>query len=197
LNQAEKWSDEALLAMLRDATTFERGFNALCMQYEEKIYMAIRRIIVDHDEANDVYQNTMINIFKGIIKFEGKSSLYTWMYRIATNESLTHVRKNKQKQVYSLDGHHTEDGGVSVAMYLEADPYFDGDAAQARLMEAMQQLPERQREVFRMRYFDELSYKDIAEILQLTEGALKATFHHAVKKIEMYIKEEKPLQNKE
>lgn len=173
-----KSDDEILDLICRDGQV-ETGFRLLMQKYQEKIYWHIRRIVLNHEEANDVVQNTFIKVYKNIDRFEGKSKLYTWIYRIATNEAISH--KKRSKQMYSLD--HEEGNIVNT---LKADEYFDGSAIQAHLFAALETLPEKQRVVFQMRYFDEISYRDLSSVLDTSEGALKASFHHAVKKIESY-----------
>lgn len=179
--------------MLRDERYLEQGFQAFCRMYQERIYYQIRRMVLDHDDADDVYQNTMIKIFKGISSFEGKSSIFTWVYRIATNETLTFLQKKNRYPHQSLSsGSDSEQLGNPGRIYdqLAADPYFDGDQLQLKFQEAIALLPEKQKLVFHMRYYDELSYKDMSAILDTSEGALKASFHHAVKKIEEYLKDQ-------
>lgn len=141
-------------------------------------------MVTDHEDANDVLQNTFVKVFRYIAQFEGKSSLYTWLYRIATNEAISFLNQQKRKQSTSL-----EDGDGLLAQQLRADSYFDGDQAQVRLQQALRLLPEKQRAVFNLRYFEEMSYQDMSEVLETSVGALKASFHHAVKKIEHYFKE--------
>lgn len=151
-------------------------------KYQQPLYWQVRRLVYDHEDANDVVQNCFIKIFRSIHTFEGKSKLYTWLYRIATNEAITFLNKRKQKFATSID--HDEN---SLSNRLRADAFFDGDEAQRKLFEAIERLPEKQRIVFNLRYFDEMSYADMSEILETSEGALKASFHHAVKKIENYV----------
>ena len=178
-SSAKEITDSEILSLLHETSSSERGFKLLMQKYQERLYWHIRRMVYEHDDANDVIQNTFIKVFKSIQKFEGKSKLYTWLYRIATNEAITFINKKKRKAMTSLDD---EESGVSVQ--LAADPYFDGDRVQLLLKNALSQLPEKQRLVFNMRYYEEMAYKDISEILQTSVGALKASFHHAVKKIE-------------
>lgn len=153
-------------------------------KYQEKLYWHIRRIVQEHDDANDVIQNCFIKVYRNIDRFEKKSKLYTWLYRIATNEAITFVNRKKKKATTSID-----DEESTVALKLEADPYFDGDAAQIQLQKALNTLPEKQRLVFNLRYFDEMSYKEMSDVLDTSVGALKASYHHAVKKIEQYLKQ--------
>lgn len=158
-------------------------FEQIVPQYSEKLYWAIRRIVLCHDDANDVLQNVFIKVWKGIDDFQNRSKLSTWLYRIAVNEALDFLRR--QRNVASLD---TVDN-MSVADRLEADQYFDGDMAQALLQEAIASLPDVQRVVFNLRYYDELKYTEISQMLDTSEGALKASYHIAVKKITAYMKE--------
>ena len=158
-------------------------FEQIVPQYSEKLYWAIRRIVLCHDDANDVLQNVFIKVWKGIDDFQNRSKLSTWLYRIAVNEALDFLRR--QRNVASLD---TVDN-MSVADRLEADLYFDGDRAQALLQEAIASLPDVQRVVFNLRYYDELKYTEISQMLDTSEGALKASYHIAVKKITAYMKE--------
>lgn len=154
-------------------------FSEIVRQYSEPLYWKIRHIVVDHDDANDVLQNTFINAWKNIDNFRQQSKLSTWLYRIAVNESLDHLRREKKRQGDSDD--------MTLANRLLADDYFDGDEAQALLQEAIAQLPEVQRTVFTLHYFDEMKYSEISQILSTTEGALKASYHIAVKKISEYV----------
>lgn len=158
-------------------------FEQIVPQYSEKLYWAIRRIVLCHDDANDVLQNVFIKVWKGIDDFQNRSKLSTWLYRIAVNEALDFLRR--QRNVASLD---TVDN-MSVADRLGADQYFDGDRAQALLQEAIASLPDVQRVVFNLRYYDELKYTEISQMLDTSEGALKASYHIAVKKITAYMKE--------
>jgi RNA polymerase sigma-70 factor (ECF subfamily) len=151
--------------------------------FKERLYWHIRNMVLSHDDTDDILQNVFIKIWKNLPKFEGRSQVYSWAYRIATNETLTFLDKKKRKYAISLD---TEDGVI--ANTLQADEYFDGDFAQALLLEAVQQLPEKQRLVFNMKYFEEMKYNEISEILETSVGGLKASYHHAVKKIEEYVK---------
>lgn len=158
-------------------------FEQIVPLYSEKLYWAIRRIVLCHDDANDVLQNVFIKVWKGIDDFQNRSKLSTWLYRIAVNEALDFLRR--QRNVASLD---TVDN-MSVADQLESDQYFDGDRAQALLQEAIASLPDVQRVVFNLRYYDELKYTEISQMLDTSEGALKASYHIAVKKITAYMKE--------
>lgn len=180
---AKDISDEALLSLLQQPQGLEKGFRLLMNKYQERLYWHIRRLVVEHEDANDVVQNCFIKAYRGISKFEGKSKLYTWLYRIATNEAITFLKKKNRKATASID-----DEELSLANQLEADVYFDGDQAQIRLQQALQTLPEKQRAVFNLRYFEEMSYKEMASVLETSVGALKASYHHAVKKVEHYLR---------
>lgn len=174
-------SDSELVEMLREPRTRREGFAVLVKQYSEKLYWKVRRIVLSHEDANDVLQNVFIKVWNNLQNFQGKSSLSTWLYRIAINESLDFLRKQKLADKVSAD----ED--VSVASRLMSDEYFDGDEVQARLQEAVASLPEVQRTVFNLKYFEEMKYSEISQILNTSEGALKASYHLAVKKITEYL----------
>lgn len=174
-------SDRELVEMLREPRTRREGFAVLVKQYSEKLYWKVRRIVLSHEDANDVLQNVFIKVWSNLQNFQGKSSLSTWLYRIAINESLDFLRKQKQADKVSAD----ED--VSVASRLMSDEYFDGDEVQARLQEAVARLPEVQRMVFNLKYFEEMKYSEMSQILNTSEGALKASYHLAVKKITEYL----------
>ena len=176
-------TDEEILGLIRQPRTVERGFRLLMEKYQERLYWHIRRLVLDHDNANDVIQNCFIKVYRHIGKFEGKSALYTWLYRIATNEALTFAKRKSRHSATSLD-----DQDHPVAIQLQADPFFDGDETQLHLQKALGRLPEKQRIVFNLRYFEEMPYQDIANILDTSVGALKASYHHAVKKIESYFR---------
>ena len=180
----EESLDMQILSLVRDPTRMEEGFRLLLQEYQERLYWHIRRLVIQHDDANDVLQNVLIKVYRNIHHFEGKAQLYTWLYRIATNETLTFLNKKKKKSAISLDQEIT-----NLADTLKADDYFDGSAVQLKLQQAMLSLPEKQKLIFSMRYFEGLSYKEIATILETSVGGLKASYHHAVKKIEAFVKE--------
>ena len=175
-------SDEQILHLLQSEKNMEQGFRLLISKYQERLYNHIRRMVNEHQDANDVIQNTFIKVFKNIAKFEGNAQLYTWLYRIATNETITFLNKKKRKSTTSID-----DSELDMANRLSADTYFDGDEAQAKLEEALTTLPDKQKLVFNMRYYDEMPYQAISDVLGTSVGALKASYHHAVKKIELFI----------
>jgi RNA polymerase sigma-70 factor, ECF subfamily len=172
-------SDEQIIDLLRSEKTYERGFGLLLQKYKERLYWHIRGIVITHEDSDDVLQNTFIKVYRGILQFEEKSKLYTWLYRIATNEALTHLQSKQRHQSQSLD-----DVSAFLSTQLRADAWFDGDEAQLKLQDAIVQLPEKQRIVFNMRYFQEMPYEEMSSVLETSVGALKASFHHAVKKIE-------------
>ena len=151
-------------------------------KYQEKIYWHVRRMVVDHDDAHDVVQNVFIKVWKGLDNFREDAKLYTWLYRIASNESLTFIEQQKKRQIVSF-----EDAQSGLADRLKADKDFDPNKLEWKLQMAIQQLPEKQKLVFSLRYYDEMPYEDMSRILETSEGALKASYHHAVKKIEEYI----------
>jgi RNA polymerase sigma-70 factor (ECF subfamily) len=171
--------EKALYKQLHDASTKEAAFTRLVREYPEPLYWQIRRMVVVHDDADDVLQNTFIKAWSAIDSFRGESRLQTWLFRIAINESLNYL--NKKKQVLSLD---QTDG--SLADMLASDSYFDGDEVQRQFQTAINTLPEKQRLVFNLKYFDEMKYEDMSSLLGTSIGALKASYHHAVKKISAF-----------
>ena len=177
-------SDEQILGLMRNPITMERGFRLLMTTYQERLYWQVRRLVTDHEDANDVLQNALVKVFRNIEQFEGKSGLYTWMYRIVTNEAITFLKQRNRQHSTSID-----DVNINLANRLRADSFFDGDDLQIRLQQALQTLPERQKEVFNLRYYEEMSYEQISQLLNTSVGALKASFHHAVKKVEQFFAE--------
>lgn len=143
-------------------------------------------MVTSHADADDVVQNTFIKVYKNIDRFKGESKLYTWIYRIATNESLTFLKKRQKRFSESIDA-----GNSNLTHNLKADTYFDGNAIQMKLQNAILLLPDKQKAVFNLRYYEEMPYSDMSEILETSVGALKASYHHAVKKIEEHLKNEK------
>jgi RNA polymerase sigma-70 factor (ECF subfamily) len=176
--------DEALLIkQLKDPATQEAAFRTLISDYKQRLYWHIRRIVFSHDDADDVLQNTFIKIFRSIHSFKEDSKLYTWFYRIATNESITFINaRAKNRHLDVQDYQHQLVGG------LQHDVLFNGDKIQEKLQEAIVTLPQKQQLVFNMKYFQEMKYHEISEILDTSVGALKASYFHAVKKIEKYIR---------
>ena len=176
-------SDKEMIEMLWEPRTRREGFAVLVKQYSEPLYWKVRRIVLNHEDANDVLQNAFLKVWNNLDSFQGKSSLATWLYRIAINEALDLIRRHKAALSSTVS---TEDD-PGVAARLMSDGYFDGDEAQIRLQEAVARLPEVQRTVFTLKYFDELKYSEISKILDTSEGALKASYHLAVKKITEYL----------
>ena len=179
----EKYDDQQLKDLLMTQETQRKGFEVLVRQYSEQLYWQVRRIVLTHEDANDVLQNSFLKAWNALDSFHGDSKVFTWMSRIAINESLDFVRRQKNMSVVSADD--TESG---VANMLIADKYFDGDETEAQLQEAISQLPDVQRTVFTLRYYDEMKYSEMSRVLKTSEGALKASYHHAVKKISDYFK---------
>ena len=173
--------DEQLIEQLRDPQRCRKAFNEVIKIYTEPLYWQIRKMVIDHDDANDVLQNTFIKAWSSIENFRGDAKLSTWLYKIAINESITFINKEKQRNNVSLD-----DDDSFLINSLASDEWFDGDDLRLELQKAINSLPEKQRLIFNMRYFDDMKYEDMSEILGTTVGALKASYHHAVKKIEKF-----------
>ena len=167
-----------LVHALQNPATQEAGFKILIKEYQQPLYWHIRKIVFDHEDADDVLQNTYIKVFKNIKNFRGESKLFSWMYRIATNEALTFIKQKSRKLGLSINEFNEKQ-----VNQLEADVYFEGDAIALKLQLAVANLPEKQRLVFNLKYYEELKYDEISEILETSVGALKASYHHAVKKI--------------
>ena len=176
-------SDSELLVEFRKPETKEKAFTSIIKKYQEKLYWHLRRMVVDHDDANDVLQNVMIRVWNGLENFREDSQLYTWLYRVATNECLTFLEQQKKRAAVSLS-----DVESGLENKIKADQNFDGKKLEWKLQLGIQQLPEKQRIVFQLRYYDEMPYEEMSRVLETSEGALKASYHHAVKKIEDYIK---------
>lgn len=179
-----QYSDERIIQMCMDVSTREKGFRQLMSKYQERLYWHVRRIVKTHEDADDVLQNTFVKVYRNIEKYRSDAKLYTWLYRIATNESLSHFRKVERNRSISLDDENSN------IYSLKSDNYFDGNQAQIRLISAIDMLPEKQKIVFNLRYYDEMPYKDMSEVLSTSIGALKASYHLAVKKIEKIITNE-------
>jgi RNA polymerase sigma factor (sigma-70 family) len=175
-------NDTELLIQFRDPVTKEKAYTSIIKKYQEKLYWHIRRMVVDHDDANDVLQNVFIRVWKGLENFREDSQLYTWLYRIATNECLTFLEQQKKRTTVSLS-----DVETGLSDKIKADQNFDANKLEWKLQLGIQQLPEKQRIVFQLRYYDEMPYEEMSRVLDTSEGALKASYHHAVKKIEDYI----------
>lgn len=178
-------AEETLLHDLKQLETQARAFEVLVNTYKERLYWHIRRIVLNHDDADDVLQNTFIKVYKNIDGFNGDSKLFSWMYRIATNEALTFLKK-KQK----ISGVSDSELQQRLVDNLQADVFFEGDEIQLKLQQAVSTLPEKQKLVFNMKYFEEMKYDEISEVLNTSVGGLKASYHLAVKKIESFLKED-------
>lgn len=174
--------DHLILASFRDDATKEMAFTQLVKKYQEKLYWHIRRIVVSHDDTDDVLQNMFIKVWKNLANFKEEANLYTWLYRIATNEALTWLDQQKRRSSISLS-----DEESPVANRLVAEKGFDSSKIEWKLQQAIQSLPEKQRVVFNLRYYDEMPYEEMSAVLETSVGALKASYHHAVKKVEQFL----------
>ena len=179
---AEQKTDTELLALFREPATKEKAFNILVKKYQERLYWHIRRMLVDHDDSNDVMQNVFIRVWNALANFRENAQLYTWLYRIATNECLTFLDQQKKKATVSIN-----DLESGLSNKIRADKDFDANKLEWKLQLAIQQLPDKQRVVFTLRYYDEMPYEEMSRVLDTSEGALKASYHHAAKKIEEFI----------
>jgi RNA polymerase sigma-70 factor (ECF subfamily) len=177
-----EFTDTELLEKFRKEETKHYAFNLLVKQYQQKVYWHIRRILIDHEDSNDVVQNVFIKVWKGLDNFREDSKLFTWIYRIATNEAISFLNQKKKRFFIPLvDVEH------QLSASLDNDVLYSGDKIRKILQQAILTLPTQQRIVFNMKYYEELKYEEISEILGVTVGALKASYHHAVKKIEKYV----------
>ncbi|MEI8272504.1 MAG: sigma-70 family RNA polymerase sigma factor [Paludibacter sp.] len=179
-------SEQELLNLLKQPKNRSEAFSRLVRTYQERLYWHIRKMLLSHEDSNDVLQNTFMKAWNGLDGFRAESQISTWLYRIATNETLTFLANKRMRNTNSLDD--VEDG---VLLNLRADNYFNGDELQLKLQEAICTLPEKQRLVFNMKYFDDITYEEMEAILGTSVGALKASYHHAVKKIEKFFNDEK------
>jgi RNA polymerase sigma-70 factor (ECF subfamily) len=177
-------NEEDVLNGLRsnDPAAQRKAFEQIVHHYSEKLYWQIRKMVLSHDDANDLLQNTFLKAWMSIDLFRGDAQLSTWLYKIAINESITFLNKQRAHTHISMDN-----GDAYLADKLESDDYFDGNAAQLKLQKAILTLPEKQRLVFNMRYFDEMPYDEMSKILDTSAGALKASYHHASKKVEDFL----------
>ncbi|MFA4852349.1 MAG: sigma-70 family RNA polymerase sigma factor [Bacteroidales bacterium] len=178
----EQYSDKELLELFRNSDNGNYAFNLLVNKYQRQVYWHVRRIIIDHDDSNDVVQNTFIKVWHNLEKFREDSQLFTWLYKIATNESINFLKHKRTKffiPIVNVEKHLCDS--------LKDDPYFNGDFIQRKLQQAILKLPEKQRIVFNMKYFKGIKYEDMSKILGTSVGALKASYHIAVKKIEKYL----------
>src|SRR5437762_4774688 len=176
-------NDAELLVEFRNPATKEKAFTTMIKKYQEKLYWHVRRMVIEHEDANDVLQNVFIRVWNGLENFREESQLYTWLYRIATNECLTYIEQQKKRSFVSLS-----DAESGLSNKIKADGNFDANRLEWKLQLAIQQLPEKQRIVFNLRYYDEMPYEEMSRVLDTSEGELKASYHHAVKKIEEFIK---------
>ncbi len=174
--------DHDLIDMILEPSTCDAGFRLLILKYQEPLYWHIRKLVHRHEDADDVIQNTFIKVFRNLKNFKRESKLFTWLYRIATNESITFLNNLKKRAGYE------EGGEIDINEQLKADAYFDGGEAERMMVQAISQLPDKQKIVFNMRYYDDMSYNDMSQVLETSVGALKASYHHAVKKIKQYLK---------
>lgn len=183
-------TDREILDLFHSGSGRERAFTLLIEQYQQKVYWHIRRMVKDHDDANDVMQNTFLKVWKGLENFRADSQLFTWLYRIATNETITFINLKNKKATISFDSNDSsdEENSYSPSNYVKGDSNpIDGEEIQARLQKAIDSLPEKQKLVFNLRYYDEMPYEQMSEILGTSEGALKASYYHAAQKIEKYL----------
>ena len=176
--------DQEILSRFRKGEGQQYAFNLLVRKYQERVYWHVRKMVIDHEDADDLTQETFVKVWKNLGKFRGESGLYTWIYRIATNEVLTFLKKKKRRFFLPI---HDVEGELANKLEVSASP--SGDEVQLLLQKALLTLPEKQRLVFNMRYFDEMSYQEVSEVLGTSVGALKASYHIASKKIEAYLKE--------
>jgi RNA polymerase sigma-70 factor (ECF subfamily) len=175
--------EKAFVERLCSVVHKDSAFSELVKLYKEKLYWHIRYILKNHDDTDDVLQNTFIKVYRNIDKFKGDSKLYSWMYRIARNESITFL--NKRARLLKISNEELQEQIIS---NLESDVYFEADEIKLKLQKAIQTLPEKQRELFNLRYFEEMKYQEMSELLQTSESALKSNYHHASKKVEEFLK---------
>lgn len=175
--------EKDFIVALLNPKTQNVAFQKLLKDYQKPLYNHIRNIVLNHDDADDVLQNTFIKIFQYLKNFKGESKLFSWMYRIATNESITFINQKAKRNSTTSEALQTK-----IVDNLKADTYFDGNEIQIKLQKAVALLPEKQQLVFKMKYYEEIKYEDMSEILGTSVGALKASYHHAVKKVEEYVK---------
>jgi RNA polymerase sigma factor (sigma-70 family) len=183
-NKVTDYSDKELIGLFRKTESRDLAFNLIVRKYQEKLYWHIRKLLIDHSDTDDTLQNTFIKVWTGLDNFREDSGLFTWLYRIATNEALSFLNNKKRRFLLPLVNVEKQ-----LSNSLKNDEYFNGDELQLKLQKALLTLPEKQRVVFNLKYFDEMKYEEMAEILETSVGALKASYHHAVKKIEKYILE--------
>lgn len=180
----QEYNEDIVVEQLQNPATVRQAFAQVVARYSQPLYWQIRKMVLSHDDANDLLQNTFLKAWGSIEYFRGDAKLSTWLYRIAVNETLTFLAKEREQRNLKVD-----DADDFLLLNIESDDYFDGDRAQRLLQEAIVQLPEKQRLVFNMRYFDEMKYEEMSEIMGTSVGALKASYHHAAQKIEKYLHE--------
>lgn len=178
----QEYTEDEIVIRLRDPDRQREAFGQVVARYGEKLYWQIRKMVLDHDDANDLLQNTFLKAWTNIDYFRGDAKLSTWLYKIAINECITFLNRQRTLNNISID-----DTDVFLLERLKGDEYFDGDAAQLKLQQAILTLPEKQRAVFNMKYFDDMKYEEMSEIFGTSVGALKASYHHAVKKVEEFL----------
>lgn len=178
----ENREEQELIARLRDKKTRELAFSVLIDRYQERVYWHIRKMLIDPDETDDATQTTFIQVWQHLDSFREESKLFTWIYRIATNEALAAIRRKKKRSFISLD-----DAGETLAARVDQPGFFSGNEIEKKLFKALVKLPEKQKLVFQMKYFEDMKYEEISEVLGTSVGALKASYHHAVKKLEHYL----------
>ena len=176
------YNEKEIIALLQDSTRQREAFEQIVREYSEPIYWQVRRLVLSHDDANDIMQNIFYKAWQNIDFFRGDAKLSTWLYRITFNECLTFMNNQRLNQTLSID-----DIDTDVLNKLESDNYFDGDEIQKTFLQAIHQLPKKQQIVFNLKYFKQMKYEEISEILGTSVGALKASYHHAVKKIEVFL----------
>lgn len=180
----DSYNEQEVIDRLQNKETQKEAFSRVVAQYSEQLYWQIRRMVLSHDDANDLLQNTFVKAWINIDYFRAEAKISTWLYRIALNECLTFLNKQRAASTIPID-----DPEADIVNKLEGDPYFSGDETQLLLQKALLTLPEKQRMVFNLKYYQEMKYEEMSEIFGTTVGALKASYHHAVKKIENFLKE--------
>lgn len=178
----EQLDDNELVYQFKNEATRDGAFTRIIKKYQEKLYWHVRRMVIEHEDANDVLQNMFIKVWRNLENFREDSQLYTWLYRIATNESLSFLEQKKKRAITSMNR-----GDFSLTEVIQAEKHFDASKIEWKLQLAIQELPEKQRVVFNLRYYDEMPYEEMSRVLETSEGALKASYHHAVKKVEEYV----------
>jgi RNA polymerase sigma factor (sigma-70 family) len=182
----ESIEDQEILALFKQEATQQKAFNVLVRKYQERVYWLVRKMVIDHEDANDITQDVFVKVWRSLANFQGNAQLYTWIYKIATNECLTFLSRKKRRFFLPIG-----DISKELTRKLESSSYISGDELQLKLQKAILTLPDKQRLVFNMKYYDDLKYEEMSEILGTSVGALKASYHLATKKIEEHLKGEK------